>query len=43
MEIQRLEVRQVSMSGQSLMTSISGPDSQMDLTIGDIHRLVIAN
>ena len=38
-----LEGRQVSRSGQSLMTSISRPEGQIDLKIGVTHRLVIIN
>ena len=35
--------RQVLTSGQSLMTSISGPEGQIDLPIGGAHRIVILN
>ena len=38
-----MEGRQVSRSGQSLMTSVSGPESQIDLNITETHRLVIIN
>ena len=36
-EFWHLDGRQVSRSGQSLMTSISGPESQIDLKIGGTH------
>ena len=34
MELCHLEGHQVSRSGQSLMTSISGPECQIDINIG---------
>ena len=42
-ELWHLEGRQVSKSGQSLMTSISGPEGQVNLNIGGTHRLMIIN
>ena len=43
MELRHMEGRQVSRSGHSLMTSISGRESQIDLCFGGKHRLVIIN
>ena len=42
-ELRHLESRRVSRSGQSLMTSISGLESQIELNIGGTHRLMIIN
>ena len=42
-ELWHLEGRQVSRSVQSLMTSISRPEGQVNLKIGGTHRLMIIN
>ena len=42
-ELWHLEGSQVLRSGQSLMTSISGPEGQIDLNIGGTNRLMIIN
>ena len=42
-ELWHMEGRQVSRSGQSLMTSISGPEGQIDLKIGGIQTRMIIN
>ena len=42
-ELWHMEGCQVSMSGQSLITSISGHEGQIDLKSGGTHRLVIIN
>ena len=38
-----MESREVSRPSQSLMTSIYGPEGQMDLTIGGTQRLMMIN